>query len=114
MIIMLAYFGDRMKKEQSALLTAFYRAFLFFADTGENPYKFSRANGLCGSLAKFLAATTEDYSPCEEMYQQFKDAHLDVVYPFNNGSGFNYDHEMKTRNTTKNQTRLKWVRDHAQ
>ena len=101
-------------KQQSELLTAFYRAFLLFAETGENPHNFSDCAGLCSSLVRFLDDTfAKDYLACDEMYQQFKDAHLDDVYPFNNGSGLNYNLEMKARNTTKNQTRLKWVRDHA-
>lgn len=103
-------------KQQSELLTAFYRAYLAFAETGDNPYGFRPRNGLCSNLVKFLDITCsgEDYTVCDEMEYQFKCAGLSTIYPFNNGSGEDYDLQMKHSNAFENLQRLNWVREHAQ
>lgn len=103
-----------MKAQQSELLTTFYRAFLAFAETGENPHDFTPSTGLCSNLAKFLCKIDADYTALEEMERQFKKAGLNNNYPFNSGSGRNYDLEMEEGRAFFNADRMNWVRYRAQ
>lgn len=103
-------------KQQSDLLTAFYRAYLTFAEGGD-PGNFTTKCGLCHNLGKFLSSTDQGhlfYDVLSEMVEQFTTAHLDETYPFNNGSGSGYDAEGKSGNMANNQSRLNWVRYRAQ
>lgn len=113
-----------MKEKQSALLTAFYRAYLKFAETGDNPYDFTPRTGLCSNLCDYVDKHLEDsgkspnakifYAAVGEMDRQFKDAGLDTNYPFNHGSGRSYDLEMEQGRAFDNVHRMNWVRYRAQ
>lgn len=105
-----------MENQQSELLTAFYRAYLDFAEGKPISY-FTKACGLCHNLFWFLqreAYPTDYYKVLAEMEQQFMDAGLNKAYPFNNGSGYDYQQEKEAGNMATNQNRLNWVRLHAQ
>lgn len=103
-------------KQQSELLTDFYRTYLAWAE-GKQLGFFTKKCGLCHNLAKYLNSTGCSHfyeDVISEMRDQFVNAGLDDIYPFNNGSGRDYDSEGKNDNMANNQTRMKWVRDHAQ
>lgn len=103
-------------QQQSEVLTAFYRAYLDFAEGKQVSY-FTKSCGLCHNLFWFLtrAGKPSDYPDVlSEMEQQFMDASLDEAYPFNDGSQDDYHEEKEGNNMTNNQNRLDWVRSHAQ
>ena len=102
-------------KQQSELLTAFYRAYLAWAETGErSEYRFRDAVGLCANLNRFLSVEDHTADTLEEMENQFVEAGLDLCYPFNNGDLWDYKDEMRNNKATSNTQRMKWVREHAQ
>lgn len=102
-------------KQQSELLTAFYRAYLAWAENGEGAkYRFRDAVGLCANLNRFLSVEDPQADALEEMEDQFVQAGLDLSYPFNNGEHQDYHDEMQSHKATSNVQRMKWVRDHAQ
>lgn len=102
-------------KQQSELLTAFYRAYLAWVENGEgSKYRFRDAVGLCANLNRFLSVEDPTADTLEEMEDQFVQAGLDLCYPFNNGEHQDYQDEMQSHEATSNVQRMKWVRDHAQ
>lgn len=103
-------------KEQSQLLTDFYRAYLEFAEEKANPFDFQLTLGLCSNLRKFFKGCENSdsyYDTSDEMYQQFDDAGLDQSYPFNLGYVSSYTEEMRVAGAAKNEMRTQWVRNHA-
>ncbi len=102
-------------QQQSEVLTAFYRAYLDFAEGKPISY-FTKSCGLCHNLFWFLQKSGKQdnyYYVLAEMEQQFMDAGLNKVYPFNNGAD-DYEGEKEGNNIPNNQKRLDWVRLHAQ
>lgn len=105
-----------MEQKQSEVLTAFYRAYLDFAE-GKQVIYFTKRCGLCHNLSRFLNSTGQKHKYYEimlEMQYQFVAARLDYNYPFNNGSEDDYQKEKEEQNMIANQNRLDWVRSHAQ
>lgn len=101
-------------KQQSELLTAFYRAYLSWAEGEPSKYGFRNLTGMCANVNRFLSVEDPTAEILEEMEDQFVDAGLDVSYPFNNGNTRDYKDEMRNSKATSNIQRMKWVRDHAQ
>lgn len=100
---------------QSEHLTNFYRAWLEFAEGGENPFGFRRDRGLCWCLdrwSQFTIHSGTDYMRISvEMSLQFRGAGLNGVTPFT-PSGTLADYAAEADKTT-NPARLQWVSDHV-
>lgn len=102
---------------QSFELTKFYRAYVAWLNAGsyENSI-FSKDTGLCDCLQKYFRS--KNWRPSDimgivvEMEDQFSDAGLDFLYPFNKGYYRLYKAEDNTKHL--NPLRIKWVREHAE
>lgn len=92
----------------SEQLKAFYKAYAAWLDAGAPEGKpFHRRKGLCFSL--------DEWSDCNfglsnEMMNQFYEAELHPVYPFDGGGG---DKFRACENKYLNPARVAWVRKHA-
>jgi hypothetical protein len=99
---------------QSVKLTAFYRAYLEWVESGAGPHDiFDGAIGLCHSSWLFAGGMDNHENAKdleEELNKQFKDAGLSVAYPFNSGKDWLYEKEGAYKH--RNPKRIRWVRDH--
>lgn len=95
-----------MSAAQSEALTAFYDAYLHYAETGENPHCFLSFCGLCDALTHMPGYAVTFF----EMKKQFRDAGLNEAYPFNAGSPDLYSQD---ESKSSNSKRLAWVRAHS-
>lgn len=100
---------------QSKELTAFYKSYLDWLDVGaphEQPY--SRKYGLCSNILHYyFNSNWRNYYPIkEEMKNQFDQAGIHTIYPFE-GSKYHYHDAAEHRKLHLNPARIQWVRDHA-
>lgn len=95
--------------KQSALLTAFYMAVLRYIKTGENLHEFTRFKPLCSLLHSFASNREQWNQLYNEMRQQFEDAGLSRVHPFNAA----YGELLQYHDHYQNPKRVAWVVDHA-
>lgn len=101
--------------KQSKELTAFYKAWLEWAENGAvDSMPFMRGIGLCDNMSTFLyndvALSNSQVSDfAHEMRQQFRNAELDVHYPFGDS-----DYTARGWNDTMHlcPVRIQWVKDH--
>lgn len=118
-----------MQLERS--LKNFYRAYAAWLEAGapeknENPYRFDRGFGLCSNVTIFFTENvngedvydvTEGYNALRQMKDQFVFAGLDSNTPFNKpawGYGENYFSESFDRRCYLNESRIEWVKSHAE
>lgn len=98
---------------QSEQLTQFYRSYAGWLDDGaKEGMVFYRNHGLCLNLCEWLATADMQDQLLGEIYDQFKDAGLCTVYPFNERDGFHREHREHT--CYLNEARINWVRQHAE
>jgi hypothetical protein len=105
---------------QSTELTQFYQAYLEWLETGCPPHPvFFKGFGLCRCLVDFMIGV-HSYSResavivfKRELQQQFQEAGLDYLFPFNNGSRVAYIDESEELLTHANPQRIQWVKEHA-
>lgn len=98
--------------KQSKELTKFYQEYALWLDEGApNRIPFWKIHGLCASLADMDWPDEIYMRVKDEMKQQFFNARLSMVYPFNKGYE-DFDNEAKFRTIHLNQKRIQWVLDH--
>jgi hypothetical protein len=108
---------------QSEVLSSFYREYLNWVETGgEDTRIFGGRDGLCICFENYLLSKGYNRKSILmhslELTQQFRDANLDIHYPFNSGDGdgdgvSDSDHYANEKYKHKNPLRIKWVRDHV-
>lgn len=104
--------------KQSESLTAFYDAYLDWLNKRARSKKFSRKEGLCVNLVKFLGHEDDgvDIIPALiEMKKQFENAELSRIIPFNRRveGDPGYFYEMSEGKAHTNKKRVAWVKAHA-
>jgi hypothetical protein len=103
-------------KEQSELLTQFYRAYLQWLEGGarEDLMQFSRYHGLCGALRQWANRNAQIEYPDlkEELTQQFMGYCTLFWHPFNQTTQ-HYNREVDRGEAHRNPARIQWVKDHA-
>lgn len=104
--------------KQSKTLTAFYNDLNEWinSDFPLCDYPFIDSVGLCTNLSvwckdKYLSDSLKQ-SLVVELHEQFNDAGLDILTPFNANFG-SYSQETKTDNIFKNPKRIAWIKNHA-
>lgn len=98
--------------KQSKELTKFYKEYALWLDEGApNQLPFWRQNGLCASLADMDWPNEIYMRVKDEMNQQFVNAHLYMVYPFN-GSSASFYKEACSKTLHLNKKRIDWVLNH--
>lgn len=108
-------------KKQSELLTAFYRAYLEWVESGapdEQPFR--RDRGLCSNFDKFILSNCQSDDKYvlfkelnKELKDQFTEAGLCQSFPFNDGSFEYFYNECQSGYPWKNPVRIDWVKSHA-
>lgn len=104
--------------KQSESLTAFYDAYLDWLNKRARSKKFSRKEGLCTNLIRFLGHE-DDGKACipeiDEIQKQFGAAGLDRVLPFNSRAEGDpgYCNETFAGKAHTNKKRVAWVKAHA-
>jgi hypothetical protein len=102
--------------QMKANLKKFYQEYALWLTTGAKRHRsFSRCTGLCSSLLKWCDANDIDTILIDEMEDQLRKAGLDVDIPFNTKASGNrgYHEETATHEAHLNESRRKWVFDHA-
>lgn len=110
-------------KQQSAMLTEFYKAYLAWIESGApDRFPFSRGTGLCANLERFCGSKGLKYSEInsllDEQFNLFANAGLSECYPFddddNEGDqpGYTYEIAANKREQHLNAARLNWVKSH--
>lgn len=110
-------FNGYVNMSQSELLTRFYRAVAEQLDRDTPDAIFHEDTGLCGNLrhwgARILNLSQEKVTALvQEMEQQFRDAELNAMFPFNPVEG-SYCDEEEAGTLYDNINRIQWIRDHA-
>lgn len=97
--------------KQSKELTAFYKAWLEWAENGAVSAGFESCWGLCANLEYYLYVN-DNYqgNAYDEMINQFSDAGLDRCYPF--GGEAKYDIKLHNSSMHLCTMRIQWVKDH--
>lgn len=113
------YLCNSIPKEQSELLTQFYKDYLAWIDDGApSQPTFKRHMGLCGNLRMwaihYLCMNDIEYREIRnELKEQFCAKFLDYLHPFHLfASEFNAEVDQDTCHLNVN--RIQWVRSHAQ
>lgn len=104
--------------KQSESLTAFYDAYLYWLNKRARSKKFSRKEGLCVNLLKFLGREDDDdlnIREIREIKTQFRNAGLCSLLPFNSrvAGDMGYGPEMQLSKAHTNKKRVAWVKAHA-
>lgn len=108
-------------------LKQFYKDLWEWVEGGcdvNHPYFFTD-EGHCGNLEAWYDSHPEyhgyDEAGCENIHElsgliehQFWYADLSATYPFNERDMYSYLSEARSGNIWKNESRLKWLKEHAQ
>jgi hypothetical protein len=95
------------------MLTDFYKEILKWVDTGKSEYPFLEKTGLCSNLIIFADKNnTTGYNYRESLYDQFHEAGLSEVYPFNEDR-IEYVIECHKGAAYMNASRINWIKKHA-
>lgn len=109
---------------QSTELTSFYQAYNHWLENGaeedfhetKNPHEFRRSEGLCAALHRLTSrgvyGNVSSWQIRNELTNQFKNAGLSPMIPFQNQEFFFYI-EQSSRLMHLNPMRIKWVKDHC-
>lgn len=108
-----------MENERKAVLMDFYKAYLDWFNRNAPELKpFTKGTGLCHNFAEFIRSNyagrnfhLKDFMIA--LKDQFREANLDVEYPFNNGDDEFYSFDVDT-GTHLNPSRIQWVRDRVE
>jgi len=97
-------------------LKSFYQAYTAWLDDGApEDAPFSRCNGLCSNLIRFMKQQAVSLAQCwplaNELEQQFDSRGLSDSYPF--GDVEEYENECNANECHLNPLRIAWVKEHA-
>jgi hypothetical protein len=99
------------------LLLEFYKAYLDWVGRNAPELKpFTKGTGLCHNFAEFIRSnyTNSNFhiKDCTiTLKDQFREANLDVEYPFNEGDDESYAYDVDCGMAHLNPARIQWVRD---
>lgn len=106
-----------MSKQQSELLTQFYKDYLAWVENGAPALNgFTASYGLCYNLVIWCRANNQSwFEVALEMSNQFKRADLDRRYPFNDSMwpADDYTSEGERQEMHLNEKRIAWVKSHV-
>lgn len=106
-----------MEIDQSAELTAFYKAYLAWVENDAPAHKtFTRSYGLCHNVQAWCVANkTCWFDVCLELDTQFWAAGLNEDYPFNDSMwpADDYTSESGRQEMHLNEKRITWVKSHV-
>lgn len=100
-----------------SLLTNFYQDIQAWIDAGFPQGIFRKDRGVCANLVFW--SENEGLSNIAwveldlEMEDQFKQAGLHALYPFNNGQPAEFSIEFHSGTAYQNPKRLEWIKNHA-
>lgn len=97
-------------------LIVFLRAYLAFADGGQNPFGFTQRHGLCVELFEYTQALSLDQCDTIDLEDEITDllseefikVGLDTTLPF---GGLNYSERLEARTQHECPKRLAFIRD---
>lgn len=106
-----------MSKQQSELLTQFYKDYLAWLNAGAPIGKiFTRSAGLCHNLSQWAGLFPEAFEDLiDELQDQLEEDYGESDFPFNNCDWPHeyYKHECAQRHTHLNEHRIAWVKSHV-
>lgn len=113
---MIKKFLSLFNKKQSKELTAFYRAYNEWLDSGasyfkDNPYGFLPRLGLCYALRKYCENNSSYKVLSKEMKSQFIKSGRNKIYPFGEKE-YNNSADFGGEPCCYQPERVKWVKDH--
>jgi hypothetical protein len=94
-------------------LKQFYRDIHAAIDSGCETDWFCLRHGLCVNVTRWAADKPDCHGLIARMLDQFADAGLHTVYPFNQGCRFDHSDEKCAGRIYQNLRRLQWIKDHA-
>lgn len=99
-----------MKIDQSAELTAFYKAYLAWVENGAptDHAIFKRKYGLCSNFIDWADSETS----IDELADQFEADGLNFLHPFND-SPEDYNRDTVSESHHLNEQRIAWVKSHV-